>query len=161
MQSKKNSRLNKNLKIFLYFLLVTGVMYTLILCGILPKVGGYLWRSLHIFSGFIFLILVGAHMSKYWKWYKAWITGKLKSEKSKQTKSISIYFFLMIFSISSDGFLPRGLYLFTHVLIGTVWIIGIIRHFRSKKHVARNENSKKQLNSSVQIYQDNKTSSVR
>lgn len=45
MQPKKNSKLNKYLKIFLYFLLVTGV------CAILPIPGGHLWRGLHVFCG--------------------------------------------------------------------------------------------------------------
>lgn len=127
MQQRKKSKLNKYLKIFLYSLLITGA------CAILPIPGGHLCRGLHIFSGFIFLILVGVHMSRNRKWYKAWIAGKLKNEKSKLSKSITGYFFLMIISLSFDAFLPRSVFLIIHIWIGTVWIIGMIKHFKSKQ----------------------------
>jgi hypothetical protein len=127
MQPKKNSKLNKYLKIFLYFLLVTGV------CAILPIPGGHLWRGLHVFAGFIFLILVSVHMGKNWKWYKAWITGKLKNEKSKLSKSITGYFFLMLFSLSFDAFLPENIFLIIHIGIGSLWSMGMIKHFKGKQ----------------------------
>ena len=133
MQSKKNSGLNRALRIFLYFLLVTGVIHTLILYGIIPQTDSGLWGGLHMVSGLVFLILVGVHAGKYWKWYKLWFRGKLKCEKGRLVKFISVFFLLMLFSISSDGFLPRNIYILIHVLIGGVWIIGIIRHFKSKK----------------------------
>lgn len=139
MQQRKNSKLNKCLKVFLYFLLTTGV------CAILPIPGGHLWRGLHIFSGFIFLILVGVHMGKNWKWYKAWITGKLKNEKSKLSKSITGYFFLMIISLSFDTFLPKSVFLVIHILIGSVWIIGMIKHFKSKEKRRVDKVSKNKL----------------
>lgn len=140
MQPKKSSKLNESLKIFLYFLLVTGV------CAFLPVPCGHLWRGLHIFSGFIFLILVGVHMGKNRKWYKVWITGKLKNGKSKLSKSITGYFFLMLFSLSFDAFLPESIFLIIHIGIGTVWIMGTIKHFKSNQkrkmgNVSKNKRS--------------------
>jgi hypothetical protein len=133
MKSENKKRLNIVLKLFLYFILGTGVIETLAIYGVIPQCENHLWGSLHITAGFIFMILVGWHLAIYRKWYKAWFTRKLKGTNSRLTKLISLLFFLMLFSIFSEELLPENVFICIHILISSLWIAGIILHFRSKK----------------------------
>ncbi|MDR2038011.1 MAG: DUF4405 domain-containing protein [Bacteroidales bacterium] len=134
MKSKKNKWLNKFLKVFLYILLATGVVYTLMLYNILPPGNDELWGGLHRISGFVFLIFVLVHCIKNRKWYKAWFTQKLKNKKSRLAKFISVSFVLMLLSVMSEDLFTQNQFVLIHILIGSVWILGILSHFNSKKY---------------------------
>ncbi|MCD7901644.1 MAG: hypothetical protein LUH22_17840 [Bacteroides sp.] len=135
MKSGKNKWLNKSLKILLYFLLITGIVPTLMLYDVLPHSHTGVWIWLHLIPGYIFLVLVLVHCIIYRKWYKAWFAKKLKSPKTRLTKFISVFFVLTAVSLLLEDWVSSKVFLTIHIVIGGVWMIGMLYHIKGKKRL--------------------------
>lgn len=114
--------------ILLFLILISGI--GLLLTG--SKTGSS-WMNVHKFSGIIFCISLLIHIISHFKWYKAWLTGKIKKQnKVKFTIGCSVFFVLLII-----GFLLKPIlipyYGIIHGIIGIVGCILMVFHFKDKR----------------------------
>ena len=138
MKSGKNKWLTTVLEVSLYVILATGVVYILAICDIIPHYlygGVKILAMLHRVLGFIFIGLVLWHALTWKKWYTVWFRGKLKNKKSLLTKSISVLFILFTVSLFFEHVLPHKVFIWVHVIIGTIWMLLIMKHVSSKRQV--------------------------
>lgn len=131
---------------FLYIILVTGIGFLPIALGIAPTLlidGKLLFIMPHKILGYIFYILILYHAFIHRKWYKAWISGKIKKTRNSQiTKSISVLFLLIIILFLFGDLLPRKIYAVSHSGIGLIWIILMICHIKIKRNASRKRSGK-------------------
>lgn len=129
------------LKWLLYTVLAGGVGFLLIVLGIAPSPlveGKLAFIVPHKILGYIFLALVLCHAIMHRKWYKAWLSGRLKKTKSNQiTKLLSILFLLIVVFFLFGSIFSREIYALGHSAIGLTWIMLMIYHFKAKKNAAR------------------------
>ena len=138
MKSGKNKWLTTMLEISLYIILVTGVVFILAICDLTaPKFDGgvIILAMLHKILGFIFIGLVLWHALTWKKWYQVWLRGKLKNKKSLLTKSISILFILFTIFLFFEHTLPHKVFIWGHVITGTIWILLIMKHVSTKRQI--------------------------
>ena len=136
MKSGKNKWLTTVLEISLYIILVTGIVYTLAICNIIPYYlygGAKILAMLHRFLGFVFIGLIIWHALTWGKWYKAWFGGKIKNKKSLLTKSISVLSLLFTFSLFFAHILPHKVFIIVHILTGSLWILLMKQHAGAKR----------------------------
>lgn len=84
MKSKKNKWLIISLKISLYIVLITGIVFLWVIYRTTPSILNRGIKTLveaHKILGYIFLGLILWHALIYRKWYRAWISGKIKNKK--------------------------------------------------------------------------------
>jgi hypothetical protein len=119
MKSGKNKKLKALLEICLYTILITGIVFALKIYDLTPPALEGLsigFIILHKILGYVFLALILWHALIYWKWYKAWGSGKMKNNKNNSlTKSISVLFLLVTFSLFFEDILPQNVYLWGHI----------------------------------------------
>jgi len=129
------------LELFLYIIFISGIFFLLLVLG---KASPELikWKLIFILThkilGYIFLLLIFWHCLINRKWYKAWISGKIKNRKiSLLTKWISILFLIMLFSFFFNGIFPRTIYATSHAILGITWMVLTICHIKKKRNISK------------------------
>lgn len=127
-KSHSTSWLISIISILLFFVLISGI--GLLLTG---SETGSSWMSVHKFSGILFCIALLIHVINHFKWYKAWLTGKIKKQsRVKFTIACSVFFVLLII-----GFLLKPIlipyYGIIHGIIGVLGCILMVFHFKDKR----------------------------
>ena len=147
MVSSKRKVIAILLEIFLYIILISGILFFLLIFNRIPSCL-IKWKLIFIIThkilGYIFGILVLLHCLNNRKWFKAWFSGKIKNtKKSFLTKWISILSLIMPISFSLAGIFPRNTYVCVHTIIGVTWIILMIYHVKAKRSIAKKISQKR------------------
>ena len=70
----------KLVKVLSWLLVITGLVYALKLFGVLPMPHpGCMWKKVHVVLGIITIVMCLWHCIDHWKWYKAWLNGRLRN----------------------------------------------------------------------------------
>jgi len=127
----------------LYIISITGIVFFSI---VMDKAPSWViqWKLIFIIThkilGYIFFILVLAHVFSHRKWYKAWSSEKIKKTKNNMvTKSVSVLLLLIIIFFLFEGMLPRAIYASGHSIIGTAWVLLMIYHIRFKRNLVKKQ----------------------
>jgi len=146
MSKSKGRILTSILKLLLYIILISGILFFLLIFDKIPPLlieCKLIFIIAHKILGYIFGILIMYHCIINKKWYKAWFTGKIKNaRKSMLTKWISIIFIFITFSLFLDGLFPRKIYACIHAIIGITWIILMIYHIKAKRSTSKKTSQK-------------------
>ena len=128
-------------KILLWLLAITGVVYALKVFGILPMHHPEcMWLKVHTFLGIVTLVMALWHCIDHWKWYKAWLRGRLKNRIPNVVlvKWTTCFFFLTMLVLLLDWAWPSKALVVAHIATASVWIALSAKHCKSKSRHKNN-----------------------
>lgn len=75
-----NKGMIRTTKVLLWLLSITGVIYALKMYGVLPLPHPEcILKKVHVVLGVITLVTSLWHCIDHWKWYKAWLKGRIRT----------------------------------------------------------------------------------
>ena len=125
----------KLVKVLSWLLVITGLVYALKLFGILPMPHPEcMWKKVHVFLGIITSVMCLWHCIDHWKWYKAWLNGRLRNNIRNVVlaKWTTLFFVLMIGILLLDWIWPSKLYAAAHIITAFSWMVIVSKHCKSK-----------------------------